>query len=374
MHYNALLQKLLSETYSKLGLENMQRMAAALGHPEKKYRTVQVAGTNGKGSVCTKIAASAHASGLKVGLYTSPHISCFRERIRVNGEMISEATIERLLPPLLAFPGSFFERTTALAFAYFAEQEVDLAVIEVGIGGRWDATNIIHSELAIITSISLDHTEILGSTEAEIAEEKWGIVKPRSQVLLGPRVPLDRAEKVVGTFATYHDENRAIAKRACEILDIAPLGIEALPPCRMEWVTPRIVLDVAHNPDGLTHLFRSLPQGPYQVICGLSSNKDIAACAAILHAHASTFYLVEAATPRAASLESLQKAFPEGIPCSSIRGALHLASQRTEPLLICGTFFIMAEARAALGIQEPRDPLPYTECLPLPPGTSFAFS
>lgn len=180
----------------KEGLSNTIALDRHFGHPHTMFRTIHVAGTNGKGSCSHTIAAILQAQGLKVGLYTSPHLVDFRERIRVNGEMISQDYVVRFVEAERAFfeplHPSFFELTTALAFKYFAEQHVDIAVIEVGLGGRLDCTNIITPILSIITNISLDHTQFLGNTLAKIASEKAGIIKPGVPVVIGETTPETR--------------------------------------------------------------------------------------------------------------------------------------------------------------------------------------
>ena len=159
------------------------------GNPHRAYRCIHIAGTNGKGSVANLLAATLQASGYRVGLFTSPHLVDFRERIRVNGEMIGKRTVshfvERWLKSGLPCEPSFFELTTALAFEYFKKQKVDFAVIEVGLGGRLDSSNIITPILSVITNISIDHTQFLGNTHAEIASEKAGIIKPGVPAVIG---------------------------------------------------------------------------------------------------------------------------------------------------------------------------------------------
>lgn len=173
----------------KEGLSNTHALDAHFGEPHRKFKTIHIAGTNGKGSCSHTIAAVLQSAGYRVGLYTSPHLIDFRERIRVNGEMIPEERVVRFVEEERSFfeplQPSFFELTTALAFQYFAEQKVDIAVIEVGLGGRLDCTNIITPLLSVITNISFDHTQFLGSTLAEIASEKAGIIKPRVPVVIG---------------------------------------------------------------------------------------------------------------------------------------------------------------------------------------------
>lgn len=177
----------------KKDLHNTVVMCEKLGNPQDKFKTIHVGGTNGKGSTSHMLAAIFQQAGFKTGLYTSPHLKDFRERIRVNGTMVSEDfvidfvasqndIIEELSP-------SFFEVTVAMAFSYFEKEKVDIAIIEVGLGGRLDSTNIITPELSVITNISLDHTNILGNTLQEIAAEKAGIIKPGIPVVIGERQP-----------------------------------------------------------------------------------------------------------------------------------------------------------------------------------------
>lgn len=396
MTYTELLQQLTSISFRgmKLGLENMHKLDAKLQFPSRAFASIHVGGSNGKGSVCTKIATALQASGKRVGLYTSPHIATFRERIRINGAMISEEEVSIGLKTLFALleethiPATFFEVTTLLAFLHFATQKVDIAVLEVGLGGRLDATNIVLPSLSIITSISLEHTDLLGNTLESIAKEKAGIIKPHVPILTGPRTPQEPIStiaselksphiKTTGTFSTFEEENRATSKRAMEHLQLPShsiqKGLEALPPCRMQEINQRVILDVAHNPDGLQQLFKSLrakyPNKRYRVVCGLSKNKDLSGCLANLTQNASFLHLTEAKNPRAASaleLENLLIGFsnyavnPDVSAC--VKDALAAAAP-DELIVICGTFFIMAEARKALGVIDPTDPALISEKL-----------
>ncbi|MDO7851843.1 bifunctional folylpolyglutamate synthase/dihydrofolate synthase [Hymenobacter convexus] len=177
----------------KKGLGNTLALAEALGHPERKFRSVHVAGTNGKGSSSHLLAAALQAAGYKVGLYTSPHLREFTERIRVNGQELPSdylvAWVARWRPLFEQVQPSFFEMCVALAFAYFAEQRVDVAIIEVGLGGRFDSTNIITPLVSLITNISFDHQALLGNTLPEIAGEKAGIIKPGVPVVVSQSQP-----------------------------------------------------------------------------------------------------------------------------------------------------------------------------------------
>ena len=173
----------------KEGLSTTHILDAHFNHPHNQYKTIHIAGTNGKGSCAHTIAAILQHTGLKVGLYTSPHLVDFRERIRINGEMMPQQYVIDFVEEERSFfeplHPSFFELTTALAFKYFAEQHVDVAVIEVGLGGRLDCTNIISPILSVITNISFDHTQFLGNTLAQIASEKAGIIKHKVPVIIG---------------------------------------------------------------------------------------------------------------------------------------------------------------------------------------------
>lgn len=189
----------------KPGLENTLALMTHVGNPQEHLRAVHIAGTNGKGSTSHLIAAVLQASGLKVGLFTSPHLVSLTERIRINGQPIPEAKVAEFIEQNKAFldqqQPSFFETMTALAFAYFVEQKVDIAVVEVGLGGRLDSTNVLTPILSVITNIGLDHTEFLGNTLSKIAREKAGIIKPHVPCVIGETHPqtmnvfLDRARE-----------------------------------------------------------------------------------------------------------------------------------------------------------------------------------
>ena len=225
-----LFQNVGSGAY-KEGLYNTLQLDEHLGHPHTHFKTIHIAGTNGKGSCSHTLAAIIQASGLKVGLFTSPHLVDFRERIRVNGQMVSEDYVVEFVEKHRSFfeplHPSFFELTTAMAFNYFAEQEVDVAVVEVGLGGRLDCTNIIRPEVCIITNISFDHVSFLGNTLAKIAGEKAGIIKPHVPVVIGEVLeetrpvfmakaqekgaPIFFAEEQAEIIKSYYNKNNRIS-------------------------------------------------------------------------------------------------------------------------------------------------------------------
>lgn len=192
--YNSVpvFQHVGAEAY-KPGLQNVTILDEYLNHPHRKYKTIHVGGTNGKGSTSHTLAAILQKAGYKVGLYTSPHLVDFRERIRVDGHMISKEFVVSFVDEHKAkfeeVQPSFFELTMMLAFAYFAAQKIDVAIVEVGLGGRLDSTNIIKPDLSIITNISFDHIQFLGNTLEKIAAEKAGIIKPRTPIVIGETTP-----------------------------------------------------------------------------------------------------------------------------------------------------------------------------------------
>ena len=205
----------------KPGLERIEALCDEMGSPQNRLCVIHVAGTNGKGSTSAMLASIIQAAGYTVGLYTSPHISVFNERIRINGAMIADADIERLAVPLIAHAktigGTFFEVTTALALAWFAERRVDVAIIETGLGGRLDATNVVSPMLSVITHIDLDHTEYLGHTLTSIAKEKAGIIKKGAPVIVGSQQRSEATSSATAAAdinavftAKAHEENTPI--------------------------------------------------------------------------------------------------------------------------------------------------------------------
>jgi len=408
-HYARLLERLLSVNINggiKLGLQNTQTLDLLLNKPSQSFPSIHVAGTNGKGSVCTKIAAAYEANGFKVGLYTSPHIACFRERIRINDQLITEAQVEKHVKTLFSLckeydiNATFFELTTLLAFMHFSAEKVNVAILETGLGGRLDATNIAKTILSIITSISLDHTEVLGETIEAITMEKAGIIKPTIPLIIGPRVSKEiiipialknnsLCIQVKGEFPDYHTENCAIAQEALHLLQISEknikIGLEAVPACRLQLFSgsdlkklgyqaplpQAVILDVAHNPDGFVQLLKALqknyPQAGFRIVMGLSSNKDVIACLNTVKSEAATFHFIEGNNERAVPKKHLERTLislgvdKNRILCESsissgISNAIQLAGNKNDVVVVCGSFFIMAKARQALGINEPQDP------------------
>lgn len=352
----------------KPGLETTISLDNAFGNPHTKYRVIHVAGTNGKGSVSHMLAAILQAQGYKVGLYTSPHFVDFSERIKVDGHNIPHnkviAFVKELSDRKLGSEASFFELTTALAFKYFEECEIDIAVVEVGLGGRLDCTNIVTPILSIITNISLDHTEFLGNTLQEIASEKAGIIKPGIPVVVGESnretKPVFIEKALAGnspiTFAHESDEIKELSRSdgftclttetfgqlKCQLAgsyqrhniltvleavktlrkhDIAisdpavKTGLERV--CEMtsfrgRWTIlkaePYTVCDSAHNEAGLTEAMSQLAEIHYQelhFVIGVMADKDVEKILSFLPKRA-IYYFTQADTPRALKASALQ--------------------------------------------------------------------
>jgi len=346
----------------KPGLQTTEALDAHYGHPHEHYRTIHVAGTNGKGSVSHSLASILQEAGLRVGLYTSPHLVDFRERIRVNGECISEDYVIRFVEDFIRWNSadeqatehqdtlypSFFELTTALAFKYFADANVDVAVVEVGLGGRLDCTNIIRPELCVITNIALDHTQFLGSTLAEIASEKAGIIKPGVPVVIGETTPETKpvfekkaqeahapifyAEdftwpaplpdfELKGSYQTRNlqtilcaaNQLKEIEKHNVEdIVSVIPQALSHV--CQNtglmgRWQTlheqPLVVCDTGHNPAAWQYLAPQITSQPcrqLRIVFGMVDDKDIDTVLAMLPKHAS-YYFTQASTHRAIPAE-----------------------------------------------------------------------
>lgn len=318
----------------KLGLEAMHAVDAALGFPSKQFNSIHVGGTNGKGSVCWKIASGLQQAGRKVGLYTSPHLFHMSERIRINLQPIPN--LELYLEKVRPFNLTFFETMTMAAFLYFADQNVDYGVIEVGLGGRLDATNIIRPKLAVITSIGFDHMEYLGDTLEKITFEKAGIIKEGIPALVGPTVNID-VEKVQGPFVHFEEENQAIAKRALHMLGYPHADVSITPPGRFR-IHDSIVFDVAHNLPGLESLFKRLsytfPAQKFRTLAAFSEGKDHTKMIGFLQQKSTKLYLTHSSHPRLAKLGSRD-------PLQTFEEAKQEAAAKNEILVVCGSHFIM---------------------------------
>lgn len=365
MFLNELFNRRAKKTDS---LSHIHTLLASYGNPERGYPTIHVAGTNGKGQVTTKIAAGLQFAGYKTGRYISPHLFSYEERISINGKNIPIERVEAYYKELPNTEANFFECTTCFAFRYFQEEEVDFAVIETGLGGLYDATNVLIPKLSVITSISYDHKEILGETLEEIAYQKAGILKPSTPVVLGPTaclpIILNRAKELKAPVYAiekreeyYELENRAVARKTLELLGInqeaIEKGLEANLPCRFER-RGDLILDVAHNPAGFEKLVQALetfyPEEKFRFVVGISENKEIAECLREIEKHALHIHFVSIPYSRLAPVEELAHAWSQitkkpfsvekGV-AEAVRGAK--ASAKGEKIVICGSFFVMQE-------------------------------
>ena len=240
-------QKIGAKAY-KPDLGNIVELLDFLGNPQNKFKTVHVAGTNGKGTVSHTLASIFQECGYKTGLYTSPHLLDFRERIRVNGQMIPEQNVIDFIgnnkEKFEEMELSFFEMATGMAFDYFAKEKVDIAIIEVGLGGRLDSTNVIKPELSVITNISLDHVAMLGNTLAEIAVEKAGIIKPNTPVVIGETQP-----ETKDVFISKAKECNAPIYFADQIVDCDKIHIESLDYQKFDiWKNNELYLEAVEFP------------------------------------------------------------------------------------------------------------------------------
>jgi dihydrofolate synthase/folylpolyglutamate synthase len=378
----------------KLGLENMRRLAAALGHPEKSLRFLHVAGTNGKGSVCAVAEAILRAHGVRTGLFTSPHLVDFTERLRVDGQEIPrDAVVSGLTRLRLLIEGwepgpTFFELVCALALEWFHAQEVEVVVWETGMGGRLDATNIVQPGVCVITPIGLDHQRWLGDTLPDIAREKAGIIKPGVPVVCLPQEkaacdvlqtaaatapsPFFLIQKPwrgpLGLAGNHQRWNAAGALAACKIIlpDLREQEVEqalagVVWPARFQWLAKNIILDGAHNPAAAKVLATTWQEefssGKAHLIFGALADKAVAEVLAELLPLAEEVFFVPVRSPRSLTPEALQGMAGRGVCCQSVPEALALAQKNSgAPMLIAGSLFLAGEVLAHWQGVEP--PLP----------------
>jgi dihydrofolate synthase/folylpolyglutamate synthase len=381
--YNSapLFQHVGKDAY-KEGLENTHLLDAHFGHPHLQFKTIHVGGTNGKGSCSHTLAAILQSAGYKVGLYTSPHLVDFRERIRINGTPISEEEVIRFVADECHFfeplHPSFFELCTAMAFNYFAEQNVDVAIIEVGLGGRLDCTNIIRPDLSIITNISFDHVLFLGNTLGKIASEKAGIIKMNTPIIIGEthpetrpvfveealkkEAPIHFAEEEIqithtdptpegkviyqtnkydnligelGGFCQIHNTKTIL----CAVQQLQKLGYSiqesdirqgfdqvcALTGLMGRWQkmrqNPTLICDTGHNTGGIKYIIEQLSNISYNclhMVIGMVNDKDIRGVLSMLPKHA-TYYFTKASVSRALNENDLNQLAQE----FGLNGTIH---------------------------------------------------
>jgi|TARA_R110000782_G_scaffold231061_1_gene317333 dihydrofolate synthase/folylpolyglutamate synthase len=378
----------------KANLDNTYRLSEILNHPEKQFKSVHIAGTNGKGSTSHMLASVLQEAGYKVGLYTSPHLKDFRERIKINGAMISENEVidfvKEYKNEFEKIQLSFFEWTVGLAFHYFANQKVDIAIVETGLGGRLDSTNIVIPEVAVITNISMDHTQFLGNTLAKIAAEKAGIIKPTIPVIIGEtqseikhvfiekakqlNAPIQFADEyptqeyesdlkgayqqknkktVVATIQTLQQlgwditENHIIKGLQNVVNNTGLMG---------RWQVlnkqPLTVCDTGHNEAGIKLILAQLAEQDYEklhFVLGVVNDKDITNILQLLPKHA-IYYFCQANIPRALEVYILaEKATAVGLSGTTFPTveAAYQAAQKNataqDMIFIGGSTFVVAE-------------------------------
>ena len=392
----------------KADLQPTIDMMAALGNPENRFKSIHVAGTNGKGSVSHFLASILQEAGYRVGLYTSPHLVDFRERIRINGDMIPQSEVvdfvDRHRAMFADLHLSFFEMTVGLAFDYFARQKVDIAVVEVGMGGRLDSTNVITPLLSVITNIGLDHTQFLGDTLQKIAVEKAGIIKPGVPVVIGETQPetepvfraraaelqapisfadsrhrVERIEDYTSELTgEYQKKNIATVLEAVDVLQgILPSGGRLSPsavrnglarvvtntPLHGRWQTigtaPLTICETAHNEPGVRSMLRGVDATPHRdlhVVYGCVNDKDYLSILRLLKSHfpADTrWYFSQPSVPRRKPVDELVAGAAslglQGKPYPRVNEAIAAARAAARPddlVLVTGSIFLIADALA----------------------------
>ena len=378
----------------KIDLSNTLLLANYLDNPHHTFKSIHVAGTNGKGSTSHMMASVLQEAGYKVGLYTSPHLKDFRERVKINGIMIPKRKVSSFVSKHQDFfknnKLSFFEMTVGLAFHYFAQSKVDIAIIEVGLGGRLDSTNIISPELSVITNIGLDHTQFLGTTLEEIAKEKAGIIKSKVPIVIGElhpdtkkvfqqvakqkSAPITFAEKQeVSLFdcdlkGNYQVKNQRTALAALKTLTkngfkISQTDIQRgigsvvsntglLGRWQVLQTLPTLVCDTAHNKEGLlftTKQLQQINQGVLHIVFGVVGDKDLGAILPLLPPNA-RYYFCAPNIPRAMSVAILNQKAEEfnliGKSYSTVKKAVKAAlktAANNDLIYVGGSTFVVAE-------------------------------
>ncbi len=395
-------QEMLNRLYAtqmfgiKLGLDGITRLLTESGSLPCSARVIHVAGTNGKGSVCAMAEAVARCGKVRTGLFTSPHLVRFNERIRINGNMISDADVERHLRSLFDITENwehqptFFEMTLALAMMHFREENAELIILETGMGGRLDATNAVPKQAAVITPIGLDHAQYLGHTLAEIATEKAGIIQRGTPVVAAlqedeARRVLDDRARTQETQIRYvtmpapwecrlcGDHQRMNAALSLAALDAAgfhfPNDVIAEGLRTVQWagrfeeVLPRVIMDGAHNPHAARVLAETWQKKfPYQkalCIFAASADKDIRGVVDLLTPLVAEWILPPVDSPRISSSEETARILAEaGVSAYSTVPTLSEAfgeiRNTPHPVLICGSFFLLGQAKALLESQPYR--------------------
>ncbi len=367
-----------------LGLERIEKILGLLGNPQDKLQCIHVAGTNGKGSVCAILSSILTAAGKKTGLYTSPHIFKYNERIKINGEPISDEDFASYVAGITKLADknkidlTEFEILTAVMFKYFYDNQVEVVVLETGLGGRYDATNVIKRNLcSVITHVALDHTERLGNTKEKIAFEKAGIIKPGCPCIVfeGYEVYKDVADKLnsalilIAPFENpeklslkgiYQQENLSLALAAIrqvfpeisqDVIDIGLGKVQHM--CRFQYIEDKnLIIDGAHNPDGVNALSASLnqyyPNSKRRFIFGCLKNKDYSKMVQTLFEPDDEIYFYHFRHKNSCEVSELQRVCP--YQSNEFTKNTQIDFHDGKLNIICGSFYMIAELAEILGV------------------------
>ena len=366
----------------KLGLDTIHELLTRLGSPERKLRAIHVAGTNGKGAVCAILDAALREVGERIGRYTSPHLVSLNERYFVNGRIVDDATLEVFANKVneaiveLDCEVTFFEALTAIAFLLYSEMDMDRVILECGLGGRLDATNVCKPEICIITKIGLDHCEWLGDTVEKVAMEKAGIIKSGVPIVLGNNATSvrelieARAREVGAPFyyapemtdeteipsdfaldGKFNRENAMTALAALKVLGVRTSSLKSVVwPGRLQRVG-NFIIDGAHNPPAASALYDALQGRKYNLIAGFCGDKDVDAVLSILSPLINQAFAVKTNNQRSLSAEdTAKKMCDHGIDARSVASLSEAISLSGDmPTLICGSLFLAGEALVRLG-------------------------
>jgi dihydrofolate synthase / folylpolyglutamate synthase len=335
------------------GLERIRALLASLGDPQLRYSSIHVVGTNGKSTVTRTIEALLAGAGLSVGSYLSPHVRGWSERIRVGGEEADfEAAIERVRAEAERVDATQFEVLTAAALTAFAEAGVDVAVVEAGLGGRHDATNVLRSPVQVLTNVALEHTEVLGTTREAIAAEKLAVVQPGAVVVLGePEWEALARENGAGQIVVAGRSNLALGLAAAEAFLGRPVDghVDVRLPGRLERLNedPLEIWDGAHNLAGLGYLLPRLPTARYVVVASILADKDVDGMLAALSVLGDLLVATSSSNERALSAVDLARRaapfFNRVEPVAGPARALAHARASGEPVLVTGSLYLLAD-------------------------------
>jgi len=394
----------MNELEFEPGLKNMKALLKKLGNPEKKLRCIHVAGTNGKGSVCAMVSSVLADAGYNVGMYTSPHLKKFNERIKMNRRLISDKDVAEYYLKIKKYitNQSFFEITTAMAFLYFYDKNADFVVLEAGLGGRLDSTNVVKPLISVITNISYEHTDRLGKTLRKIAYEKSGIIKNHIPIVTGAsgialrtikRIAKGKNSKLHALnegqiskrfnkkknewsfdFGIYKNlslsnlkgkfqvKNAAIAVKALEILNrtnkikITYTNIKnglsnAEWPGRFQYIEKNVLVDSAHNPGGFKVLFDELKNISYNrliLLVGFSKDKDVKKISQIISSNKKIgrIILTQSNNEKSMPIEDAKRYFKDGIAIRNSKKALECAkktAKKNDLVLVCGSIYLLGK-------------------------------